>query len=205
MFQKKPIVIDMRGHLLGRVAAVVAKELLCGQRIVCVRCELAELSGSLFRNKMDAMMMFRKKCNTNKGHGQYNYRSPAKMFWHAVRGMIPYKTARGVEALRRLKVFNGIPYPYSQMKRQCIPNALRAIKLAPNRKFTVVGDLAEQLGWTRKAVVAKYEKERKVKSAAYYHKKRQMALLRKKAVADVEKKGDKQVAHMREILRAYGY
>jgi len=203
MFQKAPIVIDMRGHLLGRVAAVVAKELLCGQRIVCVRCELAELSGSLFRNKMDAMAMFRKKCNTNKAHGQYHHRSPAKIFWHAVRGMVPYKTPRGVEALRRLKVFNGMPFPYSEMKRQCIPNALRAIKLAPNRKFTLLGDLAEQLGWTRKAVVAKYEKARKVKSAAYYHKKRQMELLRKKAFEQVKK--DDKVKKYTEILRSYGY
>ena len=51
MFQRKPIVVDLRGHIVGRAAALIAKELLCGQKIVCVRAELAELSGSLFRNK----------------------------------------------------------------------------------------------------------------------------------------------------------
>ena len=51
MFSKKPIVVDLRGHLLGRAAAAVAKELLCGQRVVCVRADLCEISGSLFRNK----------------------------------------------------------------------------------------------------------------------------------------------------------
>lgn len=51
MFERKPIIVDLRGHIVGRAAAIIAKELLCGQKIVCVRAELSELSGSLFRNK----------------------------------------------------------------------------------------------------------------------------------------------------------
>ena len=39
MFEKE-VVIDGRGHLVGRLASKVAKELLSGQRIVVVRCEL---------------------------------------------------------------------------------------------------------------------------------------------------------------------
>ena len=38
MFEKE-IVIDGKGHLMGRLAAVVAKELLNGQRVVIVRAE----------------------------------------------------------------------------------------------------------------------------------------------------------------------
>jgi hypothetical protein len=52
MFEKE-IVIDGRGHLLGRLASKVAKELLNGQRIVVVRCELLMKSGSLFRSKLE--------------------------------------------------------------------------------------------------------------------------------------------------------
>ena len=51
MFSHKPIIVDLRGHLLGRAAAIIAKELLSGQRVVCVRAELCEISGSLYRNK----------------------------------------------------------------------------------------------------------------------------------------------------------
>jgi large subunit ribosomal protein L13Ae len=39
MFEKE-IVIDGRGHLVGRLASKVAKEILSGQRVVVVRCEL---------------------------------------------------------------------------------------------------------------------------------------------------------------------
>lgn len=45
MFEKV-VVIDCRGHLLGRLASIVAKELLCGQKVVCVRTEELNISGS---------------------------------------------------------------------------------------------------------------------------------------------------------------
>ena len=35
---KKQIIIDGKGHLMGRLAAIIAKQLLKGQKIVVVRC-----------------------------------------------------------------------------------------------------------------------------------------------------------------------
>jgi large subunit ribosomal protein L13Ae len=43
---EKTIVVDARDHLLGRLASVVAKELLAGQKVVIVRCDEAVVSGS---------------------------------------------------------------------------------------------------------------------------------------------------------------
>ena len=43
--------IDARGHLLGRLSAVIAKQLLRGQQVVVTRCEEINISGPLFRNK----------------------------------------------------------------------------------------------------------------------------------------------------------
>jgi len=45
------VVIDGKGHLLGRLASIVAKQALTGQRVVVVRCEELNISGSFFRNK----------------------------------------------------------------------------------------------------------------------------------------------------------
>jgi hypothetical protein len=39
-------VIDGRGHLLGRLCSIVARELLAGQTIVLVRCDEICISGS---------------------------------------------------------------------------------------------------------------------------------------------------------------
>lgn len=47
----KVIVIDARGHLLGRLAAIIAKQLLSGQKFIVLRTEEINISGSLFRNK----------------------------------------------------------------------------------------------------------------------------------------------------------
>lgn len=45
-------VIDGKGHLLGRLASIIAKQILTGQKIVVVRCELVNGSGSFFRAKV---------------------------------------------------------------------------------------------------------------------------------------------------------
>ena len=43
---EKTIIIDGRDHLLGRLASVVAKELLAGQKVVITRCDEMVISGS---------------------------------------------------------------------------------------------------------------------------------------------------------------
>ena len=45
MFEKE-VVFDCRGHIMGRLASIVAKELLSGQKVVCVRCEELNITGS---------------------------------------------------------------------------------------------------------------------------------------------------------------
>ena len=43
---KDVVVVDGKGHLFGRLASVVAKQLLSGQKVVVVRCEEMVISGS---------------------------------------------------------------------------------------------------------------------------------------------------------------
>merc|ERR1712151_589469 len=108
MFEKQ-IVIDGRGHMLGRLASVVAKELLNGQRVVVVRCEAINISGSLFRNWLHKREVVHKRCNTNPKKYHIRWRSPSRMFWKSLRAMLPHKKAKGAAALARLKVFEGVP------------------------------------------------------------------------------------------------
>jgi large subunit ribosomal protein L13Ae len=49
--------------------------------------------------------------------------------------MVPHKTARGMQALKRLKTFDGIPQPYDTKQRKVLPLALRHVALKPRRKF----------------------------------------------------------------------
>lgn len=183
MFEKE-VVIDGRGHLVGRLASKLAKELQNGQKVTVVRCELLQKSGSLFRNKLKFHEFLSKTRNTNPRKGHVHFRNPSRIFWRVVRGMLPHKTPKGAAALGRLKVFDGIPFPYDQKKRVVVPDALKVLRLKSHRKFCVLGDLAQKIGWTKKDVVARLEEKRKVKSQKFWEGKQKKLAARKKAGAN---------------------
>jgi large subunit ribosomal protein L13Ae len=83
-----------------------------GQRIVVVRCEALNITGSLFRNKVKFSEFLRKRLLTNPRRTFVHYRAPSRIFWRSIRGMLPHKSARGAAALGKLKVFEGVPAPY---------------------------------------------------------------------------------------------
>lgn len=87
------------------------------------------------------------------GPGPFHFRAPSRIFYKAVRGMIPHKTARGAAALERLKVFEGVPPPYDKKKKMVVPQALRVLRLQPGRKYCTVGRLSHEVGWKYKDVV----------------------------------------------------
>lgn len=198
MFEKE-VVIDGRGHLVGRLASKVAKELLNGQRIVVVRCEALLKSGSLFRNKLQFQEFLGKTRNTNPRKGHVHFRTPSRIFWRAVRGMMPHKTPKGSAALGKLKVFDGIPFPYDQKRRMVVPDALKVLRLKSHRKFCVLGELAQKIGWTRKDVVSRLEEKRKLKSQKFWDSKQ------KKLKARAQAKNNKDLQKFNAELAQYGF
>lgn len=198
MFEKE-IVIDGRGHLIGRLASKVAKELLNGQRVVVVRCELLLRSGSLFRNKLKYHEFLRKGNNSNPRRGQFHFRAPSRIFWRIIRGMLPHKTPKGATALGKLKVFEGIPYPYDQKRRMVVPDALKILRLKSHRKFTVLGELAAQIGWTKKTVVDRLEEKRKVKAGKFWE------LKQKKIAAKSKARNSNDLKKVNDELAKYGF
>merc|ERR1711935_919170 len=198
MFEKE-VIIDGKGHLMGRPASIVAKQLLRGQKVVVVRCEAINISGSLFRNNLTFHEFLRKANNTNPRRNFKHFRSPSRMFWRTLRGMLPHKSPRGKAALDRLRVFEGIPYPYDQKKRMVVPEALKVLRMKSHRNFCVLGDLARGVGWNRAPIVASLEEKRKVKSEKYYAVKAKKIEAKKKAL------GDKSVAKVSAELAKHGF
>merc|ERR1712061_905334 len=47
----------------GRLASIVAKLILNGQKVVIVRCEEINISGNFYRNKLKYLDFLRKRCN----------------------------------------------------------------------------------------------------------------------------------------------
>ena len=79
MVFEKLVVVDCRGHLMGRLASIIAKELLLGQRVVAVRCEALEISGAIWRNEVKLRVKAEKKCNVNPERGPFRFRQPAAL------------------------------------------------------------------------------------------------------------------------------
>lgn len=193
MFEKE-IVIDAKGHLMGRLAASVAKELLSGQRVVVVRVEQLVCSGLLFNRKTDYLAWKELQSNSNprKG-GPYHFKAPSKLFWKAVKGMVPRKTARGKAALERLKIFEGCPFPYSHKKKFVAPKCLKVLRLKFGRKSGLLGDLCTQVGWNKADLVKKLEEKRLARAEQYHTAKKTLdgkindSLKANKEVQDLKK------------------
>merc|ERR1712151_866378 len=183
---EKTMVVDGRDHLLGRLASIVSKELLSGQKVVVVRCELMCISGSLTRNRVKYAQFRRKRMNTNPRRGPFHFKAPARMVWRTIRGMIPHKTSRGKQALALLSTFEGVPPPFDKKKRMVVSAALRVLRLKPGRDFTVIGDLAHSIGWKHRDLIDKLEEKRKIESHVFYEKKKTRIALKQKAIITAE-------------------
>merc|ERR1711872_233777 len=144
---KKGVVIDCKGLLLGRLASIIAKQLLKGQRIVAVRCEELNISGS-------------------------HYRNPSKILWRVTRGMMKHKTTLCQKALHRLRVFEGVPSQYEKKKKLVCPSASRVLRLKPCRDFCRLGDLCTRVGWGHDDLIQKLEKKRKIRAQINFNKKK---------------------------------
>ena len=169
---KKCIVVDAKGHLVGRMASIIAKQIQLGQRIIVVRCEKAIYSGKHYRNKLNFMEKRHKHNNTNpRRGGPFHETAPSHIIYRTIRGMIPYKTAKGTAAMGRLKCFDGCPVSANTMKKMVIPDALKAVKLAPRAKYAVLGNVAKDCGWTQQELIDELEEKRITKNHEWHVKK----------------------------------
>eukprot|EP01013_Petalomonas_cantuscygni_P015371 TRINITY_DN3167_c0_g1_i2.p2 TRINITY_DN3167_c0_g1~~TRINITY_DN3167_c0_g1_i2.p2 ORF type:complete len:227 (-),score=49.89 TRINITY_DN3167_c0_g1_i2:220-873(-) len=205
-FQKLPksTVIDGNDHILGRLAATVAKHLLRGERVTVVRCEGLIMSGPFRRNKLKFIRWFNKRHVTNPKRGPFHFRGPSHIFTRVVRGMIPYCTKRGSAAMRRLVATDGCPPPYDTVKHQVCPRASRKLRLDPVRKWCTLGRISSEIGWQHRDTVARLEAKRKVRSTLYFESKKKALVAREEAAKKVDATlakhiGQEKVALLRKV------
>ena len=166
------IIVDLKDHMVGRAAAVLAKQLLLGKKVTVVRVDEANIAGTEIRNKVKYLNFLRKRKLTNPTLGPFHQRSPAEVFTRIVRGMVPFWTKRGKAALGRLQAYEGVPSSVARKgQRFTIPKAQRHNRLQPERAFTVVGNMCQHVGWKYKAIVDKLETARKEKAARHFKRR----------------------------------
>ena len=134
-------IIDADGLILGRMASQVAKRLLNGEKIIIVNAEKAVISGkrlSILREERDFLQIghFRK--------GPYHPRRPDRIVKKVIRGMLPRKKPRGKDAIKRLRVYIGVPKDYEGKEKEKIPEADSRDLRGPHIR---VSELARDIGW----------------------------------------------------------
>ncbi len=134
-------IIDANGLILGRLASDVAKRLLAGEKIDIVNAEKAVISGS----KIDTIAEYRDKISIGSTEfGPHFPKRPERILKRTVRGMVPYRRARGRDAMARLKVHVGVPLELKD--KEMIHVAEASMKRLSSNKYIRLGDVSTKMG-----------------------------------------------------------
>lgn len=104
-------IINGDGLLLGRLASITARRALAGEEIAIVNAEKAIISGS--RARVLANYRHKRDRGASGSHwGPFVPRRPDHLMKRTIRGMLPYKRPRGVDAMKRIRCYVGVPVDF---------------------------------------------------------------------------------------------
>jgi large subunit ribosomal protein L13 len=137
------MIIDGEGLVLGRLASIVSKKLLDGEPITILNAEKIIISGTKewayakYKQRID-----RASISNPRRMGPKYPRRPDDIFRRTVRGMLPYKQAKGRDAYKSLKVYLGVPQEFEGQEMVQVEEA------APRNiaKSVELGKLSQLLG-----------------------------------------------------------
>nr|QNO52315.1 50S ribosomal protein L13 [Methanosarcinales archaeon ANME-1 ERB6] len=141
-------IINGEGLILGRLASEVAKQLLKekDKEIAIVNAEHVVISGS----KVGLFEEYKTRKNRgSKEQGPYFPTMPDRIVKRTIRGMLPYKRARGRDALSRVKVYLGIPDEYEGKASKKVESANAETRLSLG-KYITLEEVSGKLGWEPK-------------------------------------------------------
>ncbi len=133
-------VIDGTDLILGRMAAIVAKRSLLGEKIDIINCEKIIIAGDK-KSVLEAYKIKAKRGCPLKG--PFFQKMPDRFTRRAIRGMLPYKKEKGKNAFKRIMCYLGSPDEFKENKPES-PEAARITK-GKILKYTTVGELCKNL------------------------------------------------------------
>jgi len=126
--------IDGTNAIMGRLASSVAKDLLAGLKVNIVNADRIIITGDRLQIMNDYLERRRRG---SPHHGPFFPTMPDAIVRRCIRGMLPYKTNKGRNAYKNLRV--------SVKGEGGERIAQKKVKTA----FVTVGDVAEMLGWRK--------------------------------------------------------
>lgn len=144
MSGEEAVYVDATNQIAGRLSSKVAKLLLSGKRVVVVNAEKSLLSGSrtLVVNQWKERLELGSKVNPI--YGPIHPRRPDNILRRMVRGMVPRKKPKGAAAMKRLRVYIGVPEAASGVK---LTKFDETTATRPIPVYVTMADLSKSLGW----------------------------------------------------------
>lgn len=107
------MIIDAKDAILGRLGSYVAKRVLLGNKVDVINCEECVVSG----RKQEILNEYVRRVHMKApGKGPFFYRNADMFVKRAIRGMLPFKRARGRDAFKNIKCYVGVPEDLKNQK-----------------------------------------------------------------------------------------
>ena len=145
----KEVVIDATMHKLGRAASRIAKMLLNGVSVTVVNAEKAIITGKKQAILERYKFLISRRALVSPKRGTVWYpRRPERIFWYTIYRMLPRHNKRWKEALRRLRVYVGVPKELENVEKIELPEAV--LKEPRNRsgkliRYMTLAELSKEL------------------------------------------------------------
>jgi large subunit ribosomal protein L13 len=124
--------VTAENAVIGRLASIIAKRLLNGERIIIVNADKGIVSGNADFITAKYLKRWRIKTKSNPLKGPFYPRKSDQILRRTVRGMLPFHKSKGKEAYNRLLVFKDIP---ESLKEKEIMIISESQKLNPKSSY----------------------------------------------------------------------
>jgi large subunit ribosomal protein L13 len=138
------VYVDASNQIAGRLSSKVAKLILSGKRVVVVNADKALISGSRTSVVRQWTEKLELSSRVNPIYGPIHPRRPDNILRRMVRGMVPRKKPKGALAMKRLRVYIGVPSDVSSSKLTKFEDATAT---RPTPVYVTMADLSKSLGW----------------------------------------------------------
>jgi large subunit ribosomal protein L13 len=138
------VYVDASNQIAGRLSSKVAKLIISGKRVVVVNAEKALISGSRTSVVTEWTKKLELSSRVNPIYGPIHPRRPDNILRRMVRGMVPRKKPKGALAMKRLRVYIGVPSEVTGSKMTKFEDAAAS---RPIPVYVTMADLSKSLGW----------------------------------------------------------
>ncbi|MFW9855935.1 MAG: 50S ribosomal protein L13 [Candidatus Thorarchaeota archaeon] len=121
LLEENASIINAENTVLGRLASIVAKRLLNGERIIITNADKILISGNHRANVQKYQQRRKIRTKSNPLRGPFYPRQSDQIVRRTIRGMLPHQKGRGKDAYNRLLVFKDVPAALSENTFEEIP------------------------------------------------------------------------------------